>query len=300
MEAITKQFFSHMEVPYKAPPFQTMLPRWNRRSSAGTERQFQLTSNAKVRESLGYSVTSFRDLVGLVAELASNNPEMNLYYRGQTEDYRDQNQRTKIYPSLYRPRAGKSNLQPVTIQKRIKSLREAIDLMRRKHRVLGLPATPLSHHDEYYQALLQHYELRATPLIDISVSLRVAASFALDGNVPEAFLYVVNLPLPTGSISHFVDPNMVLIRLQSVCPPVALRPHYQEGYLVGQLRSQAQKLVGDNLAKRVVGKYRLLNPRGAFWDQDFPAIPRNALLPANDLFGEKLTSLLSQMPRDND
>ncbi len=296
MEALSQQFRTHIERPYKPPPFPTIWQRRGMVVDTGPIHQFEPASNTKVRESLGYSVLTFRDLVGCISRLASDNPHFNLYYRGQDRDYRDQKNRSKIYPSLYRPREGQSRLQRPTIQRRLESMKTAIGSMRDGHRELMLPESVLSHHDEYYQALLQHYELRATPLVDVTVSLRVAASFALADNAEEGFLFVLNLPLPTGSISHFIDSNMVLVRLQSVCPGVALRPHYQEGYLVGQLRSQAQKLVGDNLARRLIGKYRLINKDRKFWDDDFSPIPRNALLPQNDEFGERLRKRLPTIP----
>ena len=293
MEALNQQFRTHIERPYTPPPFETIFQKPNLRRHPERVRQFEPASNTKVRESLGYSVSSFRDLVSCVSRLASDNPQFNLYYRGQVQDYKDQKGRSKIYPSLYRPKSGQSRLLRSTIQRRIEAMKNAIDAMREGHRGLGLPDSVLSDHDEYYQALLQHYEIRETPLVDVTVSLRVAASFALADDAEEGFLYVLDLPLPTGSISHFVDANIVLVRLQSVCPAVALRPHYQEGYLVGQLRCKAERLVGDNLAKRLIGKYRLENPNGVFWDKDFSPIPRNALLPEPDLFGQRLRRMLS-------
>lgn len=291
MNTVANEFVTHIERPPSPLVFPTHWPIAPR----GVTRQLECIYNAGLRESPGYAVTSFRELVGCISELASNNSHLNLYYRGQDFDYKDRNSRSKIYPNLYRPKMGKSYLHPSTIQKRIAATEAAIDRMRKNHRELGLPATVLSHHDEYYLALLQHYEVRHTPFVDITVSLRVAASFALAKHVSEGILYVVHLPLPTGSISHFVDANMVLVRLQSVCPAAALRPHYQEGYLIGQLRSGARKLVGDNLAKSMIGKYRLLNADGQFWDKDFSPIPQNALLPTADEFRDRLVGLLSDL-----
>jgi hypothetical protein len=263
-----------------------------RRIAPDTTQCFGGTSNAQIRASLGYPVNSFRELVGYVAEVGSANPHLNLYYRGQKTDWLDRNGRSKIYPGLYRPKPGKLNLHPSTITKRIELMECAIERMKANHRNLRLPETVLADHDEYYQALLQHYERCPTPLVDVTVSLRVAASFALANDAEEAFLYLVHLPLPTGSISHFIDQNIVLVRLQSVCSPRALRPHFQEWFLVGQLRHKARKQVGDNLAKRLVGKYRLVNPGGRFWSRDFPPIPANALLPQVDPFGSQLADLL--------
>lgn len=297
MEAITQPFLTHIERRHKLVANQTFFRKQMPPIKKGIQRVFEVASNAQVRESIGFSVRSFRELVGCISELASSNPHLNLYYRGQGQDHNDRKQRSKIYPSLYRPRHGQSNLRSPTIRKRLASMKEALRQMRTGHGRLALPSSVLSYHDEYYQALLQHYEILPTPLVDITVSLRVAASFALCNEWQEGFLYVLNLPLPTGSISHFIDANIVLVRLQSVCPTEALRPHDQEGYLVGQLRSGEKKLVGDNLAKRMIGKYHLLNPEGEFWDSDFSPIPKNALLPEKDEFGVRLKGLLSTLER---
>ncbi len=52
-------------------------------------------SVAKVRQSYGCDVGSFRDLVGLVAEIGFRNRAFNLLFRGQGTDYKDSNDRTK-------------------------------------------------------------------------------------------------------------------------------------------------------------------------------------------------------------
>ena len=60
----------------------------------------------------------------------------------------------------------------------------------------GLPRW--RHFRDYPQArwaVIQHYELWPTPLLDFTSSLRVAASFAFgcDRNAPEGFLYIVGV-----------------------------------------------------------------------------------------------------------
>ena len=135
--------------------------------------------------------------------------------------------------------------------------------------------------------MIQHYEIHPTPLIDLTQSLRVAATFALR-KAHCGYVYVLGLPHPQGSISHFIDQDMVLIKLQNVCPPSALRPHYQEGYLVGKMPITKSKQGADNLARRLVGKYYLNNSDGHFWDAGFSAIDEEALFPISDPFKEEL------------
>jgi hypothetical protein len=157
---------------------------------------------------------------------------------------------------------------------------------------------PLAAHREYWIALLQHYELAATPLLDVTQSLRMAATFALSDNGTwaerhEGFVYVFGLPHAPACLAHLVDEQMVIVRLQSVCPPDALRPHFQEGFLIGRWPLSFQKLKGDNAAYRLIGKYRLHNPNGKFWDTGFEAIPRTSVYPAIDAFSSDLQHALA-------
>jgi hypothetical protein len=85
-----------------------------------------------------------------------------------------------------------------------------------------------------------------------------------------------------------MDEQMVLVKLQNVCPPDALRPHYQEGYLIGRLPFFAKKFRGDDLAQRLLCKFRLDNQDGSFWDESFRPIPDDVLFPMPDPFEERL------------
>src|SRR5262249_48394034 len=84
-------------------------------------------------------------------------------------------------------------------------------------------------------SVLQHYEICDTPLVDVTHSLRVAASFAsLDADRREAFVYVLAVPQLGGTVTASAEHGVQVIRLSSICPPEALRPHFQEGYLLGE------------------------------------------------------------------
>ena len=139
-------------------------------------------------------------------------------------------------------------------------------------------------------------ESSLTPLLDVTQSLRVAASFALMNNPAEGYVFAFGMPHPQGSISHVVDQRLVLVKLQNVCPPEALRPHYQEGYLVGRLPVTASKEQGDNVAIRMIGRYRLDNSAGEFWSSDFQPIPKDALLPVNDPLEARLRGIVAAIP----
>ena len=238
----------------------------------------------KIRVTSGFPVKSFRDLIDEVALVTLSNKNFEMFYRGQSTDYRDsqgafysdKTPKTMIYPSICRPGRKpdgtyKHSVRKTEIAARYEDLMRMIDLVA-KRRVYD---------HEYYFSLFQHYDILPTPLIDITQSLRVAASFALEKSTT-GFLYVFGLPYPNQSISHYTDMGIVLVKLQNVCPVNALRPRYQEGYLVGKYPIRPTKEAGDNLARRLVAKFELNDTTGGFWDKDFQKMPMDILYPKND------------------
>lgn len=247
-------------------------------------------SISEIRKSKGFKVKRFAELASLIAVQGYRNHQYSLLFRGQDNDYKDKKEKTKIYPSLYRPRI--SLLIRKVIKERFEKLDKAVNTLFKARDQLGLHSV-LKNHKEYYMALIQHYELLKTPMIDLTQSLTVAASFALQKQ-STGYLYVFGMPHPHGSISHFIDDSLTLVKLQNVCPPEAMRPHFQEGYLAGRLPSTKTKEAGDNIARRLIGKYFLDNTKNTFWKDGFKKIPKKVLYPNSDLFLEKLKSILKE------
>jgi hypothetical protein len=238
----------------------------------------------------GYPVRSYKQLVQTVSHIASGNRLQLLYFRGQLKDYRDPNGRTALYPSICRPK--KVRLQSARLKARDELLSRAIQEIRKN--ALRLDLTHHIHRlPEASMALLQHYELCRTPLLDVTRSLRVAASFALLDGAPEGFVYVIGMPYPYGSISHQVDYEARIVDLQSVCPYKALRPHFQEGVLIGRFPWLGAKEPGDNAAYRLIAKLRLINHARRFWKSGFTGLARNVLLPTRDPYGQLLREVLA-------
>lgn len=247
-------------------------------------------SNSQIIENSGFKVKRYQQLVRCIAELGFLNQHFNLLYRGQDKDYKNKKGFSEIYPSIYR---SKSEIPSVTtIQERFGELRKIRTKLRINKKDILLQRGIMSY-PEYYYALIQHYQIYPTPLIDLTQSLRVAATFALRKSTT-GFVLVFGMPHPQGSISHFIDQEMVLVKLQNVCPPSALRPHYQEGYLAGKLPFKSEKQVGDNLARRLIGKYYIDNSDGNFWNKGFSEIPEEALFPVKDPFQRELKEVLEQ------
>jgi len=145
-------------------------------------------------------------------------------------------------------------------------------------------------------AVIQHYELWPTPLIDVTASLQMATAFAMNfqkgkpDNARIGYLYVIGFPHLTGSITFNGDEHFTLARLQSVCPPIARRPHLQEGYLVGhfpiyEFNNELRKK--SELSNRLVAKF-ILKDDGNFWTKDYRIPTRSSLLPVDDSLLKRL------------
>ncbi len=249
----------------------------------------------RLRASSGYPVRSFRRLVELVSELGYRNFRYNLLFRGQGGDWSDRFGKTTVYSTIFRPPRGSQTLPRALREQRFARLDALVQLLRERRE--EFPWRRRLHlYEESHFSILQHYELCPTPMIDVTNSLRVAVSFALAGAERKtACLLVFGLPHPTGSISHFVDEQMTLVKLQNMCPPEALRPHFQEGWLVARLPWSRRRETRDNLANRLIGKYRLDNTDGQFWEEHFEPIPNDALFPSGDEFGARLQALAKRL-----
>jgi hypothetical protein len=64
----------------------------------------------------------------------------------------------------------------------------------------------------------------------------VAASFALAGEAAEdRFVYAFALPYAHDNVSFHYSEEIAILNLRNLMSPVARRPHFQEGYLVGSV-----------------------------------------------------------------
>jgi hypothetical protein len=254
--------------------------------------RFGATVN-KIRITEGLPIKTFQDLVEEVAVVTLNNKNYEMFYRGQTHDYKDsqgifykdKTPKTVVYPSICRPDKKEDGTYKASIRKS-----QIIKRYEKMNKMIELAAGKYQRMDEFYLSLFQHYDVLPTPFIDITQSLRIAATFALRKSAT-GHLYVFGLPYPNGSISYFTDQSIVLIKLQNISPRYAYRPRYQEGYLVGKFPIRPTKDGGDNLARRLVAKFYLDNSRGDFWDENFKPMPEKVLFPDNDKFEVQMNQL---------
>ena len=234
---------------------------------------------AAVRRSTPLSVTTFSELVERVAEITYRNPEDCIFYRGQSKDHRDKTDGTSIYPTIFRKpdKAVSDRLLHKRFEKLANRSQGLLDRFKSKE-LIGREKLKFQ---EVAWAILQHYESCATPLLDVTTSIRVAASFATNFGNQKGVFYCLGFPNPTGGISYSVESELLTIRLLSICPPKAKRPYFQEGFLVGSFPSiESTKSTQADCARRLIAKFEVGGD--GFWTQDFPCIPEAALKPVND------------------
>jgi hypothetical protein len=264
------------------------------------------TNSGQIRSNPGLSVGSFPELVERVAQLAFFNPEYALFFRGQSMDYKNVRGNTSIKPSIFRPdfESGPPPSQFI-LERRYQILREAEKLiietfdthdLRGRQRVLRARILRW--------AIIQHYEICATPLLDVTHSLRVAASFATqDASATDPVVLVLVAPAFGGTVSASSEQGIQTVRLSSICPPAARRPFFQEGHLLGEYPELTSFDEKKNYAHfevdfglRLLAKFHL--DSGTFWDDpNYSPIPKEALYPNNrDPFYKKAEQIKNSLP----
>jgi hypothetical protein len=227
------------------------------------------------------------DLATKVAELQFRNRDFVLMFRGQHGDYRNRSGYTSIKSSLMRTTDSKKRPTESVIERRFSKLvsaEKALVAEYRRREFLGRER--LERQRILRWAILQHYEICKTPLLDVTQSLRIAASFASHNAGSEAYLFVLGIPQVSGAITASAEAGLQVIRLASVCPPTAVRPHIQEGYLLAEypdFSSAEQKLLYSHaemdFGRRLIAKFRFEPNR--FWEKsgNFPRVEKAALYP---------------------
>ena len=240
------------------------------------------TTPKTVGKDPAYKIKTFRELVEHTAKLAHRNKDYLLFYRGQKNDYLNKAGVSTFYPTIYRG----DYLTQQELNYRFDLLYSASKMLCQEFKSRKIEGYTELIRKKYIQwSVLQHYEVTGTPLSDLTQSLRVACSFALLGNNDEtAFIYIFGLPYFTNRISINSEHDLINIRLLSITPPSALRPYFQEGYLIGteDITNEYVSKSELDLNQRLFAKFEIPNNR-KFWSDGFDKIPENALYPDNDI-----------------
>lgn len=249
-----------------------------------------LTCSA-IRKGPAHPVRNYVDLATKVAELQFRNRDFVLMFRGQSGDFKNGSGYTSLKPTLLR--ASSSNRVPTeaTLNTRFNKLIAAEKALVVEYERAGLLGRERLERQRILRwAILQHYEVCPTPLLDVSQSLRVAASFASHHAQREAFVFVLGIPNISGAITASAEAGIQIVRLASVCPPTAVRPHLQEGYLLAEYpdcASAEQKLLYSHaemdFGRRLIAKFRFEPDK--FWEKSghFPKVGESALYPRSSL-----------------
>lgn len=263
----------------------------------------EATSNTAVRKSQGLHVSNYLDLAQRVSTLQYLNRDFVLMFRGQDQDFANQQGNTTLKAAIYRGARVPGDEYP----DRFNRLKRAEDLLEFQYGEAGFRGlTRLRRQRILRWAILQHYEICPTPLLDVTHSLRIAASFASATKNRTAFLYVLGLPNLSGAITASAEAGLQVVRLASVCPPEAMRPHIQEGYLLGEYpdmdRPEQKNLYRSyeiDFGLRLIAKFSF--EPDAFWKNSraFPPIPTEALYPSasNDPMNRIAQEIIAALSR---
>jgi hypothetical protein len=251
-------------------------------------------NGASVWKAPAFAVTTFRALVEHVARLAYANPDELLFFRGQDKDYQSRAGGTTLYPAIYRG----DSLAARELRHRFDVLDQASRLLVDRFKASNIDGHRELRQKRYIQwSILQHYEVVATPLLDLTQSLRVACSFAqLSSTDPQCCVYVLGLPYLTNRISINSEHDIVNVRLLSICPPSALRPYFQEGYLAGtaDVTTEFESKTELDFRNRLISKFAIPRAR-PFWGSGFDQIPETALYPRGNRILDLCTNLKAEL-----
>lgn len=255
------------------------------------------SSNDEIVSSKAFEINSYQELIESVAQIAFYNQEYTLFFRGQSQDFKDSKGKSTIYPSIYRKdKNGKS------VEKKFDELEESTNKLlksfqREPERFAG--TSNIIKYQELRWALAQHYNIIDTPVLDLTHSLHVASSFAQKGLSPGEYgvINVLGMPNFTNTISYYTNEELAIIRLIAFGPPKASRIFIQEAYAVSPFPftdlMRIERKEKFNFSRRLIAKFSIPNTK-KFWGSGFSRLPNHLLLPEID----KLEKFLAPLSLD--
>jgi len=238
-----------------------------------------------LRKTTPFPVQTYHELVRKVAQLSFLNKDYLLFYRGQDQDYQNKAGSSTFYPNIYR----KEILTSQEIRARFELLDVATYKLIEAFENEKLDGRTDIRRKQYIAwSILQHYGVCDTPLLDFTHSLRAAATFAQYNNQEErGIVAVFGLPYNTNRITYNSEHDLAIVRLLSICPPLALRPYFQEGYLAGTMDITRDYVDASELDfnNRLLAKFSIPNDQ-SFWGKDYEGIPEHLLFPPDDRMAE--------------
>lgn len=224
------------------------------------------------------------------------------FFGGQSKDYTNKAGNSSFYPSIYRG----DYLSHRELRNKFDILDGCSKALAQRFEEKGIDGyKDVKRRKLIRWSILQHYEVCSTPLLDFTHSLRVACSFAyLKKSSDNAFVFMFGFPYLTNRISLNSEHDLVNVRLLSICPPQALRPHFQEGYLAGtdEITDDYDRKTELDFNNRLIAKFKLPSEKN-FWGRNFHKIPETALYPKSDpikLLCEEIEQMASRELKSGD
>jgi hypothetical protein len=250
-------------------------------------KHLEMLSIDQIRSGSGHTVHTYTELISKLAEVAFSNPELVLLMRGQVRDYLEGGA-TTLFPTMYRSPKDGDRYYAIELRARYERLQRCEKSLYRVLRDTDF-WDRVGRNNLARWAILQHYDVCPTPLLDVTHSPLVACSFARLGSDTSKgshiYLYVLGVPQISGAVTVSPAQALQVVRLSSVCPPETLRPYFQEGYLMGtyppvdtlddKMRYKRSEM---DCAQRLVAKFRI--PKAAeFWNEGYSPLPETAVYP---------------------
>lgn len=234
-------------------------------------------------------VNTYAELTDMVAKLAFFNRGYVLFFRGQSEEHCLGSDYPTIYPTYFRKLIR--NEADIAQLKNTLFVEQEILMLKNNNREPKFHgAFSIQKFLHLRWALLQHYNICESPLIDITQSLHVATSFALMDkprtNEAKGIIYVLALPWPSKNYHNNTEEEIYLVRLAGIAPPQAKRPYRQEAYAAMSVdvnTKQTSNLERYDLANRLVCKFEI-NNSPKFWGNVTKPLPESFLAPKEDVF----------------
>lgn len=182
----------------------------------------------EVREPVG----NYRTLLELVSRIAALNPECQLYFRGQTNNYARGKPLISLHPSMWHGDINKTSFASARLRL-IECGNRLLDEYRNAYPQEKRFIELLEENPQIRWALLQHYGVCGTPLLDVTRNLQVACSFARKGAIGNVgYVYILGLPYLREAITIDTVEGLSLMSLIGITPSNARRPLNQDGYLL--------------------------------------------------------------------
>ena len=177
------------------------------------------------------AVPTYRKLLQVISKLAAVNPRYELFFRGERRLHPLSASCPchSVQPSLLRSRSSKP------IAQRIEELNRKAESLRKSAAVSSMPAyqamrmksdNPLAR-----WAVLEHYGICDTPFINLTRSLTVACSFALNKADDHAYILVLGMPYQSQKVTYGASEGIINLSLLGLTPSNAMRPLIQEGFV---------------------------------------------------------------------